>query len=136
MPQYLRATLCPDQNEPYRASYYESSMKSELESLELLKKEREKAAPEIIQAYDAPIAEAEARIKDMEENEWAADAEAIAEYRKRAEHLYIPTSVGLNNDNAQEVTSLLQRYADKQIPMEQFISSIDQKLRMMEMEGH
>ncbi len=132
---YMKTTLCPDVNEPLRDDYYEQNMREMQRWLEKARAELEKAPPEDKAIYEENVRSAEANIKDYEKEAWAASAEDIAKYRKLAENLTVVRYMGLGSSNAGEIDALLGRYAAKQIPMDQFISGIDQKISMAMMEG-
>lgn len=135
MNQAMLTTLSPEANEPFRDSYYAQNMRDMNKYLEELKKMRDVAAPEDKAGFDAQITEYETYIKEAE-NRWAASPEDIAKYRALAENLIISTMTGFGYGDSEDIEALFSRYTAKQIPTEQFISSLDQKLRMMQMEGY
>lgn len=136
LPAPARVTFCPDENEPVRPEYYPMYKRDMQREIEKLQKEIDAAAPADKQVYEEQLAAQKKRFEEFEANTWAATPTQIARYRKLAEHLVVPKFFGVSEQNVDEVKSLFDRYLGRQLPMDQFISAMEQKLRMMKMEGY
>ncbi len=136
MPMPTKMSLSPDYNEPIRGMYYESNLLDMQKWLDEYKKQLESVPEEEKAQFETMIKEQETYMEDFKKNEWAASEEDIALYRKLAENLAVPTFSLYNGENGSELQSLIDRYSAKQIPMDQFVSGVDQKMRMAMMEGY
>lgn len=130
----MRTSLDPNQNEPYREVGYEVNRREAQRYFESLKKSRDSAAEEDKKMYDETIAEYEKYLAEYEDR-WAASAEDIANYREMAKTLTINRYSPMQSGN-EEIIALINRFSDGQMPVEGFVSAMDQKLRMMQMEGY
>ncbi len=131
----MRITLMPDVNQALRSPGMEQDIQALRESVEQLKREVEQAKPEDRQTYEGHLKEAEANLADTDKYSWIVSPEMLASYRRFAEHMVVPAHSLIGDGISPEVRSLIDRYIARQLPMEQFIASMDQKLMMMKMEG-
>lgn len=133
LPQEFLTAVLPDQNDPIEVSYYQENIDSIRESLDVYRQSLEAAGDaERVHMQDV-IDMLEEELAVVEAARWAFSAEDIAAYREIAPYITVPTSSIFTGD-AVEVTSLLQRYLDRQISMEQFVREFDRVLRMMKLE--
>jgi len=133
-----RVALFPDDNDPVPNEYFEQ-MVTEYESmLADAKASLETAAPEDAKDIQTSIDSYQSFLDNKDNYYWNVSAESIAAYRKMAEQCYAATPNILNysgNDEASsEIYSLIERYTQKQITLDQFITQAEQKIRMIQLE--
>lgn len=127
----------PGLNDPVEDPYFVST-REELENY--ISGQRtllETASPEDALALEDDIQMAEANLESVQAYRWQISEENIASYRALAEHLYMPKSplYASGVDPLQLFGDIITRYAAKQISLEQFINLIDEKIRMVYLEG-
>lgn len=130
--------LHPDLSEPVRASHYESMMRDSYKYLDELKKLLEEAEDEETkEIYVQRFASMEANLKIMEED-WLISEQSIAEYRELAPTISVQGDSEIMNYTGagmQVLGDVFQRYMDGQITLDNTIRELDQKLRMIYLEG-
>ena len=83
--------------------------------------------------YDREMKEYE---KNIERMRWQVVPEAIAYYRGMMDNAYVRTFGALNTIwTSQDMRTLFERYAQGQMPLEQFLQEADGKLRLMRLES-
>ena len=140
LPKTVRMTFDPNVNETMRPSYYWQSMQYYEKEVELLKETIKTASEDEKKNAEEILADLERYAKQAEETEWIISRRAIDEYRKQAGNLVVLTGIvsfyaGYGSDNA-EIQDLFARYEAKQLQGDQFITQLENKLRMMQMEGY
>ncbi len=131
--------MFPDDNEPIKNEHYVEMVAEQEEMLAKAQASLETAAPEDVKDIESVIEQYEEFLSEMDdEYYWDASAESIAAYRELAQHAYAVTpsllSYNGNNDAYTEIHTLISRYVQKQLSMDQFIKQVDQKLRMIRLE--
>lgn len=137
MEQSNKLNMMPEYNEPLKNPYYEDSMKE-------LEKERKSLEAQLGEAKEEDKRAIEQSIKEIDQvMEWQkgmefwVDAEAISAYRLLAEHAAVMQFSPLyGGDGGAELRSLITRFREGQMNAEQFIKGLEQKLRLMQMEGN
>jgi len=137
MSEGLQATLLSDWTEPIRDYHYDLMVGRQKSLIEEWQKKLEKADDDEKKMLEENIRSAEKTIESLKQQEYSWTAEELAEYRELAgqivviENQYFLTADG---EEAEEMQRLISRYVDGQMSAEQMLSSLDQKLRMMQME--
>jgi len=131
--------MFPNDNEPIKNEHYVEMVAEQEEMLAKAQASLETAAPEDVKDIESVIEQYEEFLSGMDdEYYWDASAESIAAYRELAQHAYAVTpsllSYNGNNDAYTEIHTLISRYVQKQLSMDQFIEQVDQKLRMIRLE--
>jgi len=126
-----------DDNEPVPQPNFDKTLDQWNDELEKAKKRLETAKPEdkkdietLIQSYEEMIAN-----KDL--YYWQIAAENITQYREVAPKCYVAVPNVLNyrtKEGTSEIMTLVDRYRQKQMSLDQFISEADQKIRMILLE--
>jgi ABC-type glycerol-3-phosphate transport system substrate-binding protein len=129
--------LFPDDNEPVRTANYDTMITEWEDGLDKAKKQLETAKPEETKDIQATIDSYESLLKDKDKYIWDVSAEDIENYRA-SDSLYftaVPNLLGSNGrDETSEISTLIDRYVQRQISLDQFIKEADQKIRMILME--
>ena len=128
-----RGGECPD-------GVHELHLTQELDELRSrLAQEQEETEKADIQAE---IDEIEARLADMEANEWLASPEGIAAYKRLAPYMTLGSAVSFlygGSDQAsatQELSNLLNRFIEGQMTAQQLVKELDKKIAMIYLEGN
>lgn len=130
--------MYPDDNEPIVDTYYlkmvEDTEKEVADAQEKLKT----ATPEEAAALQNVIDSDEMILANKDKYYWLVSQEGISAYRQIVEHCFAAVPSVFNNytdsNAANAMDTLFQRYLQKQIPLAQFLSQMDDKVRMMQME--
>ncbi len=129
--------MFPDDNTPVPNENFEQMVAQWQEELDKQKKKLETAKPEekkdietIIQSYEDALAK-------KDDYYWNVSAEGIARYRELAP-LCFAAAPNLVNYRTKEGTSqigtLIERYRQKQMSLDQFVTEVDKKIRMILLE--
>ncbi len=132
-----RVMMFPDENKGVPNPDYEKNLAQWQEELDKQKKLLETAKPEEVKDIQTIIDSYEEILKNKEQYYWNIDPESIAKYREIAQYCYTAAANPLSyrtKDGTSEINTLIERYRDKQISMDQFISEADKKLRMIRLE--
>ncbi|MDO4549380.1 MAG: extracellular solute-binding protein, partial [Clostridia bacterium] len=120
----------PENNEPVISPYAEEGITYMEEYIASLKASLETAEEDEREALAEEIKLNEEYLdKYMESGRYSASPESIARYRSYSDAIRAGTSISLID------YSLIQQYADRAIDCDALISGVDQKMRMMIMEG-
>jgi len=134
-----RVNFFPDENDLLLEGYYFSSEIEVYEKYIPLLRQRLQSAEEDgdedeMQAIQARIDEEDAHYQWICEENERLSAEAIAQYRAIREQIVCPppriSMIG------QDLYPLYMRFVDGQIKGDQYLAELDQKVRMMELEGN
>lgn len=134
LPQEYLTAVKPDANDPIELSYYQDNLTSITQSLEHYRDALATAAEAERVHLEEIVDMLEAELTVMEADRWAFSAEDIAAYRTLAPHIEVaPASIFAVD--ATEVSTLMQRYLDRQISLDQFVREFERIWRMMILEG-
>lgn len=130
-------TVSPAHNEPVINENYEENLKGFEKGVEQIKAQIEKADPIDKPALEEQLASyMEYRDRYEKEERYSITAEEIAAYRAEMEHAVLERPSVMNSSYDEgSFHSLIQRYLDGQINLEQFISEGGSKLRLMQLEN-
>ena len=129
----------PDLNDPVRRRDFEKSVKRMTQNLEELKAARELVSDVDKPEIDDEIAYYEEWLAHQEEHQWQYTAEGIAGYRRVGayartdEHSLFLTRDG--ESGMTELRNVVNRYTDGQLTLDAFLRELDQKAKMMYLEG-
>lgn len=132
----VRYCVSDECSEPVRNRYYEQNMEYYEEELANLKAELESA-----EAVDKPVIEQ--NLRDLEESRegmekysWDISRESIDWYRAHAQNLAVYRYSPMYSDAGGEIQELVTQYLEGRIDTAAFLKGVDQKVRMMMMEGN
>jgi hypothetical protein len=130
--------MFPDDNDPLPNDYYETMVEEYETMLADAQASLETAAPEDVKDIQASIDSYEDFLSHKEDYYWTASAESIASYRELTPLCYTaaPNILSYSDDSegSSEIQTLIDRYLDGQLSMDQFITQADQKIRMIQLE--
>ncbi len=129
--------IFPDDNEPVPQKNFDKTLERWAEELEKLKKQLETAKPEQKKDIETMIQTYEEIIANKDLYAWQVAAENIAQYREIAPQCYVAVPNVLDyrtKEGTSEVMTLVDRYRQKQMSLDQFIREADQKIRMILLE--
>ncbi|NLG25550.1 MAG: extracellular solute-binding protein [Clostridiales bacterium] len=140
MPGRTRISLYTDENEPVENYYYAENVKQTLQYIARLEKSMAQADDENDKKqYRQMLDDANQNYENMQKNErYEISAADIAGYRELERYLVVNKPNALftgSGDGSKEVFELIQRFVSGQIKTDQFLMEINQKLRMMALEG-
>jgi ABC-type glycerol-3-phosphate transport system substrate-binding protein len=135
MYQAMRVNTMPGENEPIENPYSTQNAINYRERLDILESILEMADEGAKPLIETDIYNIKQAIEDEDKQKWAASPESIARYRSFYDYIEIVKVSPLFSRYNDEITTLINRYLDKQIKSGQFIMELSQKLRMMQMEG-
>ncbi len=137
MPREQHIMMFPDDNEPVRAAKYDLMISQWQDELDKAKKQLETAKPEETKDIQSTIDSYEKLLENKDKYIWDVSKEDIERYRA-SDSLYFTSVPNLLDYNVQQQTSdistLIDRYTQRQISPDQFIKEADQKIRMIQME--
>ncbi len=86
--------------------------------------------------FTRQLRERELELKRVQATRWAFDAQQVAAFRANDDLLFAPTT-GLYSDSMLllRTSSALERYLDRQLPLDQLLREFERMLQMMRMEG-
>ncbi len=139
MEDVQRIMLFPDDNDPVPNQYYTEMVADYENMLAEAQAKLETAAPEDVKDIQSSIDSYNSFLAKKDEYYWTASAESIAAYREMAKLCYAATpnvlSYSVSDEASSEISSLISRYEQKQITLDQFVTQADQKIRMIQLEG-
>jgi ABC-type glycerol-3-phosphate transport system substrate-binding protein len=134
-----RIALVPGADEPVEDPYYRERLKYHEEYMSNLRFSMESADENEKKQYQKMLDEAEESFAAEEkDSRYLIDADEIGTYRNMEDKLVISQPNPLyaaGGDAAKEVYELTRRYMDGQIKADQFLMEINQKLKMIALEG-
>lgn len=131
----------PDRNEPLRYPDHEEQRKNLSNWVETAKKNIENAEDdETRETWEGYLEEMQKELDNFDETNWQIGPKAIAHYRERAQWLkpetYSYWTLLQNGENGEAFQNLWDGYAAGQKSVQELLSFMDQKIRMMRMEGN
>lgn len=136
MEDSVRYNVSDEMNEPVRSRYYEQNLEFYEKQLASLQTELESA-----EAVDKPVIEQSLRDMEearesMEKYSWDISRESIDWYRAHAQNLAVYRYSPMYSDAGGEIQDLVTQYLEGRIDTAAFLKGVDQKVRMMMMEGN
>lgn len=123
-------------NEPLRHSSYEKNLEDMEESIEDLRASLETAEPVDVPVIEEQIAESEGYLEEYRQNVWEISPASIEWYRAHADRIAVSGYNYLNGESAGDVYDLYSQFLENRIDVKTLLKSIDQKVKMMAMEGN
>lgn len=135
---YTLNTLLADKTEPVPNEYYDDMLKSEEKYLAQLEQSLEKADDADKRSIQEQIDwQKEWMEKTMPQYRYQITAGALAYYQQEVvPYVYVKRPTLMNKDNSGELSTLMERYSQGQIKLDQFIKDMDGKVMMMQMEDY
>lgn len=122
MNQETKTLLCPSLNEPVENPYF-AGVQADL--LSLIAEMQQAKNADAVADYTAELAEYEKYYR------YSFSAEAISQYRELMKNAYITTPNVLENHDSPEFSSLVRRYMDGALSLDQFLREGRAKLSLM-----
>jgi ABC-type glycerol-3-phosphate transport system substrate-binding protein len=130
-----RINTIPDENEPIESSVYFRNLEFYQKQLGILESLLEIADEDTKPFIETDIQSYKEPMEDNERQKWSTTPEDIARYRSLYDYVSITKANLLFSRYNEEITTIINRYLDRQIKSDQFIMELSRKLRMMQMEG-
>ncbi|HPF88860.1 MAG TPA: extracellular solute-binding protein, partial [Candidatus Limiplasma sp.] len=138
MEESQHVMMFPDDNDAIPYPYYDEIVEYYETALADAQASLETAAPENVKDIQTTIDNYQDLLDHKDEYYWLATEESIASYREMASLCYTATpnilSYSSNDEGSSEITTLIERYNQQQITLDQFITQTDQKIRMIQLE--
>ncbi len=129
--------MFPDDNEPVPQENFEQTVQQWTVELESEKKRLETAKPEEKKDIETSIQTYEELLAQKDMHYWLVAPENISQYRQVAPQCYVAMPNVLDyraQEGTSEIMTLVDRYRQKQMSLDQFIAEVDQKIRMITLE--
>lgn len=129
--------MFPDDNEPVPQPNFEQNVAQWEEELEKTQKRLETAKPEEKKDIEMTIQSYQDILDHKDQYYWQVAAESIAQYRSVAPQCYVAVPNVLDyrtKEGTSEIETLIGRYRQKQMSLDQFISEADKKIKMILLE--
>jgi ABC-type glycerol-3-phosphate transport system substrate-binding protein len=129
--------MFPDDNNPIPVQNYDKMIESWQTSLDKQKEALKTAKPEDVKDIQATIDNLQDLLTNKDKYRWQVSQDGIDQYRNLASLCFTatPNLINLNvNNGDSELSTLISRYLQKQVSLDQFLSDADQKIRMIQME--
>ncbi len=126
--------MVPDDNEPVPNENLENVVQFWNEELAGWKKRLETAEPEDKKELEDVIRGLERDIAQKDLYYWKVSAESISSYRQKVPLCYVTAPYPVNfltQNGTAQIKTLVDRYRQKQISLDQFINEADQKIQMI-----
>jgi ABC-type glycerol-3-phosphate transport system substrate-binding protein len=133
-------SLSPADNKPVRSSGFENLQAATLEKIEFLKNSLDNAADEFERRGIQELIDREQRDYNYrEENSWDVTQEGIEIYKKIANSFEFPLNSVFTDDSLrgedQAIYQVINEFADGVLPMDMFIKTLNEKARLIYLEG-
>lgn len=128
--------LSDAQNEPVRNRYYEENMQNMQKTLDEARALLEEAEPVDRPMLEENVAQIEQSMEEMEGYSWDISAEALEWYRAHAENLFVQRYNYMYSSDDAGIFDLYQQFRENKIDVTTFLKTLDQKVRMMALEGN
>ncbi len=130
----MRYNVSDALNEPVRSSYYERNVAEMQKQIDDVQAALEKAEPVDKPMYEENIAELERALEDMAKWSWDISPDTLEWYRAHAGNLSVMRYNAISD--AEGVYDLAQQLLDGRVDVATFLKNVDQKVRMMALEGN
>lgn len=132
----VRYSLRDDLNEPTLNEYHDENVQYMEEYVAKMQKALDEAEAADKQDLEQQLKDAQESLESAKEDIWAITEQDIAWLRANAGQLILKGSNWLYSDNSGEVYELVQQYSEGIIDAERLMKEVDNKIRMMIMEGN
>lgn len=131
-----RALLFPAEARPRRQNDYERLMKDQQDSVDQARRAAEAASDGERRALEEKLREEEARLERYDRNLWEVSPRSIELRRELLPQLRFPGphAAILYAQRHQSLTPIFQRYAQGQLPADQFISELESVAKLIYLE--
>ena len=131
----------PEMDEPLRYPDHEEQRKSLSKWVETARKNIEEAEDEeTAEVWEGYLKEMEETLANFDETNWMISPKAIESYRERSKYIRVETFNFWNQlsagENGEAFSNLWDGYLEGQRNVKELLSFMDQKIRMMRMEGN
>lgn len=134
--QTLLYALCPDLTEPLRRPEESETIAYYEKQIQKLRADLDAAEPADRQMLEADL---QAWLDDYaqyrESGVWLITPQRLEWYRSHDNHVIIASPTWFEKDGTGEAWELMKQYASRQLTVREFISAVNQKARMMALEG-
>ena len=132
LPNRVRYSLIPTLNEPVRGAAEEAALREFDENLQNLYAQLEKAEGSKRTLIQGQIDAQEELKAEAEANSWEISQKAIDWYRANADNMTVAPANWLDTESK----NLIDQYCRGEVSVSEMLQRIDQKVRMMRMEGN
>ena len=135
----VRYALYPDMNDPLPDPNYDLDRTNMAAMREKTLRALETAQPDTRREMEESVAFYDAWLADEENNRWLIDAQGIASYRALAPYIFLPRNSIFNSYEEgsanEQLYAIINRYCEGQLGLDAFLRELDNKMRMMFLEG-
>lgn len=132
----IRYCLRDDLNEPTLNPYHDEIVQSMEEYVASVQKALDEAEAADKQDLEQQLKDAQESLERTRQDVWAITEQDIAWLRAHSDNLVLKGSNWLYKDDSGEVYDLVQQYSEGMIDAERLMKAVDNKIRMMIMEGN
>lgn len=129
--------MFPDDNNPIPVQNYDKMVADWQTNLDKQKEVIKTAKPEDVKDIQATIDNLQDLLTNKDKYRWQVSQDGINQYRAIAPLCFTatPNLINLNANNGDsDISTLITRYLQKQVSLDQFLNDADQKIRMIQME--
>ena len=131
-----RYSVSDEWNEPVRSPYYAQNVEFYEKELANLQAELERAEEVDRPVIEQSLREMEEARESMEKYSWDVSQESIDWYRAHAQDLAVHRYSPMYSDAGGELQDLVMQFIQGRIDAAAFLRGVDQKVRMMTLEGN
>ncbi len=136
---YLKYAVHPDMNTPVEQKDFAAQVKSMQEWRARNEEEMKNASPADQRSYQDSLDYIDRWLAEQDKNKWELSEAAINNYRSIAQHMDLaPNSMyrySSANNPMEEISTLEDRMASGEITLDAFLKELNNKLKMMFLEG-
>ena len=137
-PESSNITMFPSHNDPLENKYFDQNLTGWKDQLALDQKQLETAEPEVKANLQSEIDYLNDMITHSDKYRYTVSADSIAFYRAKIEPWLVVTGQSplesWGKDGTNEFNTLEQQYMEGAISSDQFITEMDKRMRMMQLE--
>lgn len=136
MEDRVRYNVSDELDEPVRSQYYAQNLEYYEKELASLQAELERAEEVDRPVIEQNLKDMEAARENMEKYSWDISRESIDWYRAHAQNLAVQRFSPMYSDAGGEIQELVTQYIEGRLDTAAFLKGVDQKVRMMTLEGN
>ena len=136
MEDRVRYNVSDELDEPVRSQYYAQNLEYYEKELASLQAELERAEEVDRPVIEQNLKDMEAARENMEKYSWDISRESIDWYRAHAQNLAVQRFSPMYSDAGGEIQELVTQYIEGRLDTAAFLKGVDQKVRMMMLEGN
>lgn len=130
-----RAEMIPSENEPLRPGDYAQRQADYLQRLSALDAQMQTAEPVDQTLLKAEMQTVSAELEELEKNAWLLSESSIKFYRSHSTQIHILFAPEIDIDERIAAYEIRLRYIDAQLSLDEYLSQLNRRLIMSELEG-